>query len=96
MTLAELQAICAVLRPEEAARLSPVFALVPWYATHTGRTVESVWSAPVDIVGGIVEALPDLFTDAKRAEAGPALEAIQREMDPEAMRQRMLRRAVGA
>jgi len=91
MTLAELQALAAFVAPHQAGALSPVLALVPLYAIRSEKGIDAVYAMPaVEAIGEMVDTLPHLLTVEMQAAATEAVEHMGRELDPEAMRARML------
>jgi len=83
LTLAQMYAAGAFLRPEQVGRLAPVLALIPLYALRNGVPIESVWAMPAGAaVRALVDMLPDVITPAVQAEF-PAVEAELRDaLDP--------------
>lgn len=83
LTLAQMYAAGAFLRPEQVGKLAPVLALIPLYALSHAVSVESVWAMPAGAaVRALVDMLPDVITPEVQAEF-PAVEAKLRDaLDP--------------
>lgn len=94
MTLAQLYAVGAFLRPGQVGSLAPVLALIPLYATRHGSSIEAVWQMPAgDAVRALTDMLPEVVT-AEVQQQMPAVEAEIREaLDAQRIGDRMRARA---
>lgn len=91
MTLAELQALTAFVAPHQAGALSPVLALVPLYAIRSAKGIDAVYAMPaIDAISEMVDVLPGLITTEMQASAREATAHIERTLDPQSLRTRML------
>lgn len=93
LTLGELRAVSAIVSPAQAGQLSPVFALVPLYASRSGKTYLQVWEMPaVEAVSAMLEMLPDILTVEIQQAAGETSRQIGELLSPEAMRDKLVAR----
>ncbi len=91
LTLAELQALVAIIAPQDAGRLSPVLALVPLYAIRSGLGIEAVWASPAgECIDSMLRAVGAILTVEKQQAAARACAQIVNALDPKRMRELMM------
>ena len=91
LTLAELQAVVAIISPQDAGKLSPVFALVPLYALRSGKGVDAVWASPaVDSIDHMMRCVGTILTVKTQTAAVVACAEIAKALSPDRMRERMM------
>jgi hypothetical protein len=91
ISLAELQALSAVMAPHKAGALSPVLALAPLYAIRSAKGIDAVYAMPAgDAIAGMMDVLPHLLTVEMQEAAGAAIKQIEDALDPAKVRERLM------